>query len=217
MEIVFLGHSSFKITGKDSVVTTDPFKPEMVGLKFPSVEADIVTVSHAHEDHNNISQVRGFKKALTSAGEYEMGGVSVIGIQSFHDDKEGKERGVNIIFVIEIDGLRLAHLGDLGHRLSKEIVSEMGQIDILMIPVGGFYTIDSSVASEIARNIDPKIIIPMHYKMNGMNESLASKLEPVENFVKEMELKTETMSSLKLKQTDLLPEDQKMVVILEKK
>ena len=134
MDITYLGHSSFRIKTKTATIITDPFDPQMVGLKYSGVEGDIVTISHAHNDHNAEAKVSGVKKVFDGPGEYEVMGVSIIGYPSFHDGKGGSERGKNIIFVFEAEGLRIAHLGDLGHQLSDDLINEMGSIDILMIP-----------------------------------------------------------------------------------
>ena len=128
MEISFLGHSSFKLKGKTGSVVTDPFDPQMVGLKYSGVEGDIVTVSHEHDDHNRVSLVKGAKKVISGPGEYEILGISILGFPSFHDDRKGSVRGKNTIYVFEIDGLRLAHLGDLGHALSEELVEDLGDM-----------------------------------------------------------------------------------------
>ena len=163
MEIYYLGHSSFRIKGKSASIVTDPFDPKMVGLKYQGVTGDIVTISHDHTDHNQVSQVSEVKKIVTSPGEYEIMGVSIIGLSSFHDDAQGADRGKNTIYVFEIDEMRICHLGDLGHTLNEKLVEEIGDIDILMIPTGGEYTINSETAVAVVQGIEPRIIIPMHY------------------------------------------------------
>ena len=188
MEIIYLGHSSFKIKGKTASVVTDPFDPKMVGLKYSSPEADIVTVSHNHNDHNQTQLVKNVKKIIDGPGEYEIQGISIIGFNSFHDAKKGEVRGKNTIYVFEVDGIRIAHLGDLGHSLSEELVGDIGDIDILMLPIGGVYTISSSVAAEIVRSVEPTIIIPMHFKVEGINSENFLRLESVESFLKEVGL-----------------------------
>src|SRR6185369_7759330 len=152
MEIVYLGHSSFKLSGKNTKLVTDPFDSSLVGLKYPKVEADIVTISHHHPDHDKSEQVSEVKKIVDGPGEYEIGGVSIIGISSFHDDKKGAERGKNTIYLIEMDGLKLLHLGDLGHLLTDKEKSEIGDIDVMFIPVGGEYTIDAKTAYELVKS-----------------------------------------------------------------
>ena len=217
MEISYLGHSSFKIKTKTATVITDPFDPDMVGLKFSPNEAEIVTVSHAHKDHNAVEKVSGIKKIVEGPGEYEINGVSIIGLPSFHDSKKGEERGKNTIYVFEAEGLRLVHLGDLGHALSDDLIGEIGAVDVLMIPVGGFYTIGPKEASEIISKIEPYFVIPMHYKVTGLSEGLAEKLLPVEDFLKESGITTETLPKFSLKKEDILEEQNTKIIVLEKK
>lgn len=213
MDIVYLGHSSFHIKGKDVSLITDPFDPESVGFRFPKVSATIVTSSHDHDDHNKVENVSDVRKAITGPGEYEIQGVSIIGIPSFHDSKKGEERGKNTIYVIEMEGLRLAHLGDLGHKLSEDTVNAMGDIDVLMIPVGGHYTIDSKVAAEVARAVDPNIIIPMHYQMPGLNPSAFAALSDEKPFINELGYQVRTEKKLSLKPGSLDDESQEIVVL----
>lgn len=188
MDIYWYGQACFKIKGKNAAVIIDPFSPEFTGLKLPKdLQADMVLTSHEHEDHNFSSPVvsaQGSRPMVFSRpGEYEVAGVVVTGINSFHDNSEGSERGANTIFHILFDGLDIVHLGDLGQtKLTEEQVAQIGQTDILLIPVGSVYTIDAKVASEIVAQLEPKIIIPMHYKIDGLKFDL----EGVENFLKEM-------------------------------
>jgi len=140
MDITWLGHSSFRIKGKLATIVTDPYGAS-TGLKLPKTEADIVTVSHDHEDHNDLSRIGGDFKEVLGPGEYEIREVSIFGISSFHDASGGSERGRNTIYTISMDSMRLCHLGDLGHRLTQEHLREIGEVDILFVPVGGVYTI----------------------------------------------------------------------------
>lgn len=215
MDITFLGHSSFKLKGKTGSVVTDPFDPQVVGLKYSGVDGDIVTVSHEHDDHNQVSLVKSVKKVISGPGEYEILGISILGFPSFHDDKEGSVRGKNTIYVFEIDGLRIAHLGDLGHALSEKLVEDLGDIDILMVPVGGEYTIGPNEATNVVSAIEPTIVIPMHYQMPGLKPETFSKLTPVDSFLKEVGLTSENLPKLIVKKEEL-GEDKK-VVVLEKK
>ncbi len=212
MDIIYLGHSSFKIKGKNATLVTDPFDPKMVGIKYSGVKADIVTSSHDHFDHNNISAVGECQFVVNQPGEYEIKDVTIIGIPSFHDDKSGEKRGSNIICIIEIDGLRIVHLGDLGHKLSESQYDNLGEIDILLIPVGGEFTINAQEASDIVREIEPRIIIPMHYQVPGLNQENFSKLAPVDNFLQLVGLPTEKTSKLTVKK-DLLGDSQKVVIL----
>jgi L-ascorbate metabolism protein UlaG (beta-lactamase superfamily) len=215
MDITYLGHSSFKLKGKNATVITDPFDPSMVGLKYPPQEADIVTVSHNHPDHNFISLIKNGQRVIDAPGEYEIAGVSIIGVPSYHDDKKGEERGKNTIFVFEIDDLRLVHLGDLGHKLSADTLEEIGNIDILMIPVGGKFTINSEIAVEVVRSIEPSIIIPMHYMVEGLKMETFEGLEKAEEFVNAMGVPSETLEKLSIKKGEI-GEEQK-IVVLERK
>lgn len=217
MDITYLGHSSFKIKTKTATVVIDPFDPKMVGLKYPTTDADIVLVSHDHEDHNAVNKISSVKKVITGPGEYEVSGVSVMGFKTYHDSKDGGERGKNTIYVIEADGLNIVHLGDLGHPLSDDLIDEIGDIDVLMIPVGGFYTIGPKEASELVSKLSPFFIIPMHYKVDGLSPDLASNLLPVENFLKESGLTTEIMPKFSLKKEDITENQNTKVVVLEKK
>ena len=214
MDINFLGHASFRLKGKSATVVTDPYD-DSLGLKSPKVSADIVTVSHDHFDNNKVTKVSGVQRVIDGPGEYELLGVSVIGIGSFHDDKKGELRGKNTIFVIEIDGMRVVHLGDLGHKIKSKRAEAIGEVDILFVPVGGEWTIDASVAVEVVHTLEPKIIIPMHYKMEGLNSQMYAKLAPVEDFLSDLEIKSQKLPALKIKKEDL-PQEEQIIYILEK-
>ena len=215
MDIIYLGHSSFKLKGRTATVVCDPYD-KYVGFKFPATEADIVTISHHHDDHDKAELVSGVKKVVDGPGEYEIMGVSILGFSAYHDDRKGEERGVNTIYVIEMDGLRLCHLGDLGHSLSEQQLEQIGTVDILFIPVGGVYTIDAKTAVEVASAIDPKIIIPMHYNLAGLDQAKFAGLSGVNDFVNQMGVKSETLPKLTYKPGDL-PEEEQRVYILEVK
>lgn len=217
MDITYLGHSSFRIKTKTAVVITDPFDPKMVGLKYTGVEGDIITVSHAHADHNATDKVTGVKKVVEGPGEYEISGVSIIGYPSFHDNEQGASRGKNTIYVIEAEGLRVVHCGDLGHAISEDMVNEMGDVDVLMIPVGGEYTIGPKEASEIVSKIEPFFVIPMHYMQEGLNKESFEKLEPVDTFLKESGLTVERTPKFTIKKEDMLEDQNTKIIVLEKK
>lgn len=187
MDITSLGLSSFRLRGKSATVVTDPYDPTVVGLKFPkNVEADVVTISHAHSDHNHIAAVGGSPFVITGPGEYEIKGVSVIGVSSYHDEKDGAERGSNTLYRIEIDGLVIAHLGDVGHVLSSAQVEQLDGIDILCIPVGGHYSLDAVHAAQVISDIEPRIVIPMHYGRPELNQKAFGQLAPVAAFLKQV-------------------------------
>lgn len=213
MDIYPLGHSSFRIKGKVATVVTDPFDPAMVGLKFPKVEsADLVTVSHGHPDHNHVALVGGTPFVISGPGEYEVAGVTVVGYGSFHDDKKGEERGKNTIYKMTVDGIRIAHLGDLGHKLSEELVDKLGDVDILLLPVGGFYTVDAATAVEVVSQIEPLVVIPMHYKREGMGKGF-EEVEGVDKFLKLMGAEGVEKLNKYTVSRDRLPENTTVVVL----
>ena len=144
-----------------------------MGLRPPQGQADVVFISHAHHDHNNIDALKGDPVIIDTPGEYAVKGINVIGIDSFHDDKEGTVRGHSTIFILEAEDLKICHLGDLGCDLSGKQLEEIDGVDILFIPVGGKYTIDGKKAAELVRKIEPIIVIPMHYKVTGSNIDIA--------------------------------------------
>ncbi len=186
MEITYLGHSAFRIKGKKTSIVTDPFDPAVTGFKIPSVQADIVTVSHEHKDHNNIKAVSGEPLVISGPGEYEVKGVRITGLRTYHDNTKGEERGYNTVYRIEIDNVAIVHLGDLGHKLSDKEIEILDGVDILMIPVGGTYTINAAEAVEVISHLEPKVIIPMHYKSAKTSPEVTSKLDELSVFLKEM-------------------------------
>jgi L-ascorbate metabolism protein UlaG (beta-lactamase superfamily) len=184
MEITWLGHSCFRLKGKQATVITDPFSPE-TGYSLGKVSADIVTVSHPHAGHSYVQGVGGEPRILKSPGEYESAGVLTVGVHTFHDGEKGAYKGKNTVFVIDIDDVMVCHLGDLGHVLTAEQVAEIDGVDVLLIPVGGGNTIDAVQAAQIVRQLEPKIVIPMHYKTDAIKRNL----ETVDRFLKEMGVK----------------------------
>jgi len=163
MRIKWLGHACFLLEYADGTrVVTDPFGD--IGYPSPAVRADFVTVSHGHFDHNAVAVVQGSPQVVDRPGETAAAGLKFTGVSTFHDSHGGKDRGPNIVFCIEGDGLRVCHLGDLGHIPDAGQVSSIGQVDILLLPVGGHFTIDADAAKATAELLDPGIIIPMHYK-----------------------------------------------------
>jgi L-ascorbate metabolism protein UlaG (beta-lactamase superfamily) len=214
MDILPLGLSSFKIRGKNASVVTDPFNASSVGLKFPkNVEADIVTVSHDHPDHNEVAAVAGSPFIITGPGEYEVKEVSVIGISTFHDEKKGEERGRNTIYRIQVDGVVFGHLGDLGHVLSSAQVDELNGIDVLFVPVGGVYSLDAVKASQVIADVEPRIVIPMHYGQPGLNEKIFGELAPVSAFLKQMGKESVTAVPKLSVSRDKLPAEMQIVVL----
>jgi L-ascorbate metabolism protein UlaG (beta-lactamase superfamily) len=166
MKIKYLGHATFVITSNKGVrVITDPYEtgPDLTYGEITE-SADIVTVSHKHFDHGNVAAVKGNPEVVSRVGRSVAKGIEFNGIASYHDEAGGSLRGGNIIFCFEMDGVKVCHLGDLGHRLDDKQLKEIGSVDVLLIPVGGFYTIDAKVATEVCDQLKPRVIIPMHYK-----------------------------------------------------
>lgn len=210
MDIYFYGQACFRIKGKNASVLIDPYKEEFTGLKLPKdLSASLAISTHNHDDHNNLAQVTDAVLKITGPGEYEVNGVSVVGVSTFHDKEDGAQRGRNTVYNITVDGLNIVHLGDLGHTLSEEQIEEIGATDILLVPVGGVYTIDSKGASDVVSQLEPKIVIPMHYKLAG----LKFELDPIENFLKEMGFESaEPQSKLSITK-DKLPEELQVIVL----
>lgn len=182
MKIKWLGHSSFLLTESTGItVLTDPFDPAMVGYDFESrITPDVVTVSHGHGDHNFLKGVEGYKKLFEEAGKYEYDGVHIVGIPSFHDEREGAVRGKNIMYKLRLDGVSVLHMGDIGEPCSPELVERLLPVNVLMIPVGGTYTIDAEMAKEYVDRLMPDIVIPMHYKVKHCELDI----DKVEQFLK---------------------------------
>jgi len=211
MEIKYFGHSSFQIKTKTARVITDPFDPKMVGLKFPKTEADIVTVSHHHHDHDMTNQVEGNPLILDWPGQFEKMGVRIWGFITYHDKKKGEERGINIMYKFESEQISILHCGDLGAIPDDAILDEVGEIDILFVPVGGTYTIDSTEAAELIKKVEPSIIIPMHY---GIPEGAIKELAPLSDFLKIMRKDAvEPIEKFIVKKEDLLDQEIKVIVL----
>jgi L-ascorbate metabolism protein UlaG (beta-lactamase superfamily) len=180
MKIKYLAHAAFLITSeKGTRIVTDPYETSGA-LKHEAIKetADIVTVSHEHGDHNNVSAVKGNPKVVKTSDEVK--DIKIKAVPTAHDDKGGSQRGKNIIFCIEVDSVNVCHAGDLGHVLTIEQVKEIGRVDVLMIPVGGFFTIDAKTATQVCEQLKPKVIIPMHYKTDKLNFPITG----VEDFLK---------------------------------
>ncbi len=172
MKIKWLGHACFLITSeKGTRIVTDPFDSK-VGYVLPELTADIVTVSHGHHDHNNVGAVKGDFLLLDKAGDFSHKGVDTKGVQVFHDEEGGSRRGKNIIFKLTVDGVRVCHCGDLGHVLSDEQLKKIGEVDVLLLPVGGVYTVDAEKAFEVKKQFKPILTIPMHFKTDALTFSL---------------------------------------------
>ncbi len=210
VEIRWLGHACFLITAGDGTrILTDPFD-DSVGYDLPTVPADVVTVSHAHFDHNNVGAVQGSPEVVNSPGDRSVGGVRIRGVQTCHDTKGGALRGRNIVFVIETDDITICHAGDLGHVPSDETAKSIGRVDVLLIPVGGTYTLDAKGAQEAVRKLDPRIVIPMHYKTPDLK---MTELDSAERFLAGLLRVERTPGSSYTVQVSSLPRDLTAVVM----
>ncbi len=208
MEITWYGHSCFRVKGKEAVVILDPCSPGY-GYTLPKLQADIVTVSHSHPGHNYVEAVTGTPRIIRGPGEYELKGVFMKGVATFHDAERGAQKGRNTVYVMEIDGIKLCHLGDLGHSPAPELIDEMSDVQVLMIPTGVISTLAIGTAIELVKNLSPKIVLPMHYKTPKSTRDL----EPVEKFLKELGVK-EAVPVPKLTVTRAsLPLDMQVIIL----
>ena len=210
MDITYLGHSCFLLRHKSVKVITDPFD-KSVGIKQVKTEADIVTISHDHGDHSGLKMVTGEPMVIRGPGEYEIKGVSITGMQTFHDDKEGALGGKNTVYTIDIDEVRICHLGDLGHKLSDKQLEDLDGIDVLMVPVGGNTSIEPKTAMAVIRQISPSIAIPMHYRTKEHTTKWKEKAT-LEDFLKISGMEAKKEEKLTVKKLDL-PEEMELVVL----
>lgn len=221
MDITWYGHSFFEIqtkkNGEKVVIVIDPYD-KSIGLRERSISADIVLVSHHHCDHSNIRCVKGIDGKepflIDEPGEYEVKGITIKAISSYHDNKEGKERGENNIFLINAEDLKVCHMGDFGqNELSAEQAKEIVGVDILLIPVGGFFTISGKEAAKIIGQVEPKIAIPMHYKIPGLKLDI----DDESKFLNVIGVKQkERVKKLKIKNTDIERKEGTDVIVMEK-
>lgn len=215
MNITWYGHSCFKISGKDVFLITDPFGKE-IGLKPPATSADIVTISHESPNHNNRDAIKGEPFIIDGAGEYETKKVVVKGIESLSNSEKGQLSRINTIYVITLEDIRICHLGDLGEKnLSAEQLNLIGQVDILFVPVGGgVSTLGAKEAEAVIAQIEPRVIIPMHYKVDGVKGDL-EKLDDIKLFCQDHNLNMqETVSKVTFKKKDL-PEEEPQYIIMD--
>ncbi|MGB2695263.1 MAG: MBL fold metallo-hydrolase [Dehalococcoidia bacterium] len=185
MEITWLGHSCFRIRGRDAVVVTDPCD-KSTGYSIGKPTAEIVTVSHDHQGHNNVGAIAGTPRVVQGPGEYEISNVLIMGVPTYHDGEKGQQLGKNTAYVFEIDDIRVCHLGDIGHVPTAEQAEELSGVDVLLMPVGGNSTIGASAAAETVSLLEPKLVIPMHYQ----TPATKAKLEPLDSFLKEIGAKS---------------------------
>jgi len=214
MIITWYGQACFKIQSGDKALVLDPFE-KSVGLAPPSVQADVVFITHEHFDHNNTKAIKGNYFLVNGPGEYEIKGIKARGITSYHDNEKGAKRGLNTLYLIEMEGIHILHCGDLGQDLlDDKQLEEIGSVDILMIPVGGFFTINAKQAVGIVNQIEPKIVVPMHYKIPKLS---ILELDGVDKFLKEFG-KEDVIpeEKISIKQKDLEGEEEKTKIIVLK-
>ncbi|HWQ16084.1 MAG TPA: MBL fold metallo-hydrolase [Roseiflexaceae bacterium] len=216
-DVQYLGHSCFRLRGRDGIVLTDPYD-RSIGLDLGRPTAHIVTVSHDHPDHANVAAVRPARERLfvvQGAGEYEIGGILITGVRTYHDKQKGAERGKNTVYVIHLDDVVFCHLGDLGHELTSQQIDEIGSVDVLFVPVGGGETIGPAEASGVISQLEPRIVIPMHYALSDQM-SFTNDLAPLEKFTHELGLKEFTAETKLTLNASNLPgaEEQTRVVVM---
>lgn len=211
MKVKWLGHACFLISSDSGIrIITDPYTVGE-GINYSPIEetADIVVVSHEHGDHNNVSAIKGKPQIVKGSGTKTAKGIEFRGIATYHDEAQGKQRGKNTVFCFTVDGIRLCHLGDLGHVLTSEQTGEIGAVDVLFVPVGGFYTIDASLATRICNLLKPRVVIPMHFKTTKCAYPIAG----VEDFLKDKkEVNRAGTSEIEL-QREKLPPATRIIVL----
>lgn len=212
MKIQYLGHSCFKLTeSTGTTIITDPYKG--IGYELPKgLKADAVTVSHSHFDHNHVKAIGGHPRIIDKEGFYELPGVEITGIKSYHDNEGGRQRGENIIYKFRMDGLEVCHLGDLGEDCSSELLEMILPVNILLIPVGGTYTIDAELAKEYVDRIMPEIVIPMHYKTRSLNLDL-DKADAFLDLFDDEETEICNLDTLEFSREDLTEEKTKILLM----
>ena len=209
MDVTWLGHGCFRLRGRNAAVVTDPFPPS-IGIKIGKLDAQVVTVSHDHENHAYFAAVPNARYRINGPGEYEVAGVGVIGFDTYHDAQHGEVHGRNTVYLIELDDVRVCHVGDLGHRLDDDQLESLGNVDVLMVPVGGRTTMTAVQAAEVVRQVEPRVVVPMHFAIPGLKIDL----EPVDRFLKEMGL-TSAEPQTKLSIQAASGESETKVVVLE--
>lgn len=185
MQIAWFGHSCFRLRSRNGTVVTDPYGKGL-GYKLPRLRADIVTVSHDHPDHANVKAISGKPKIIDGPGEYEIKGMFVIGIPTYFEESPKQSELRNTVYLFDLDDVTVCHLGDVRRVPTQTQIEELGEVDVLLVPVGGGSTLGAAKASEVISLLEPKVVIPMHYKTNVVR---GLKLQPVSQFLKEMGLK----------------------------
>ena len=212
MDVTWLGHGCFRLRGRSAAVVTDPYPPA-IGLRLSRMDAEVVTVSHEHDNHNFTSVVRDGAYEIRGPGEYEVAGVSVVGVPTYHDAERGAKHGRNTVYLIEIDDVRVVHLGDLGHKLDDAEAEAVASPDVLLVGVGGRSTMNGAQAAEVVRQLEPRYVVPMHYSIPG----LKLQLDPIDRFLKEMGVTASEAQPKLAVQKSSVTEYETKVVVLEAK
>lgn len=217
MEITYFGHSCFKLKNKAGyTLYIDPFKSDMVGLPLAKDVADVVTLSHSHEDHNAVEVITGPVNRektfiIDREGEYEIAGIQISAIRTYHDKNSGADRGMNLVLYIIMDGLHVVHLGDICHKLTEAQIEKLGSVDVMMVPVGGTYTLDASEAIDMIKDVQPSYVVPMHYKTS---DTKIEELTTLENFLEKnsFPVTSESVHKIKLDEGSL-PDDTQVLLM----
>lgn len=207
-EIKWFGHGCFRVRGREATVVLDPVG-KSTGYLLPKQKADIVTVSHPHPGHNALGQVQEGYFLIDGPGEYEVSDVFVTGIRTYHDSKGGQLHGHNTVYLLELEDLRICHLGDLGHALTEEQVERLDEVDVLLVPVGGGNALDAQAANEVIGQIEPRIVIPMHYRTPAGDRGL----NDLEHFCKALGVENPTPQEKATIRKSDLPETVKVVIL----
>jgi len=212
MKIKWFGQSCFMITSESGTkVLTDPFK-KMLGYKLPEIEADIVSTSHNHSDHNNINAVKSSFVHVNELGEFSEDGIHIKGVETFHDKTSGSKRGKNTVYNFKIDEINVCHCGDLGHILSSNQIEEIGKVDILLLPVGGLATINAFDAAKVIKQLNPTIVIPMHYRTKALG-IIGYIFSTVDKFISASGLEAKEYEELELNKANI--KDYSGIVLLK--
>jgi L-ascorbate metabolism protein UlaG (beta-lactamase superfamily) len=212
VKVIWHGHACFELQGKGVTIVTDPFKG--IGISEPKAAADIVLCSHSHQDHNNVKPVLGKEGEVLEGfvGSKKVKGVTIKGVAAFHDEAKGSKRGKNSIYAFALDGVQFCHLGDLGHELSSATVEEIGNVDVLFVPTGGYFTIGPETATTVCEQLKPKIIIPMHYRMPKL-PSMFDLLKTVDDFLQGKKNIEKMKKPVVNVEEGKLPKEKKIIVL----
>ena len=207
MEITWYGRACFRLKGRDATVITDPCPPS-TGFVAGKHDVDVLTISHDHPDHSYTRSITA-GLTLTRPGEYEFHDLLINGIRTFHDAEGGAVRGPNVVFGFEVDGVHIAHLGDLGHLLSEDQLAELGPVDVLLVPAGGVFVLGPTEAAEVVSQVSPKIVIPMHFAVDGASTDL----QPPDKFLQEMAVSEPIRQPKAVVTPSSLPDETQVVLL----